>query len=154
MFADVFTIGFARRATPYKRPDLLFHDLTRLLALRHAAGPIQVVYAGTAYPRDSGGRELIRRVFEHAAALRGKLDVVYLEDHDMALACQMVTGVDLWLDTPLPPLEASGTSGMKAAVDGERERCVDIMKHAIALNASFFDTERMVDQYVRKAYFV
>lgn len=211
LFGNVFTIGFARRATPYKRPDLLFHDLSRLLALHHAAGPIQVIYAGKAHPRDGGGKDLIRRVFDHAAALRGKLDVVYLEDHDMALARQMVAGVDLWLNTPLPPLEASGTSGMKAAVNGvpqlsvldgwwlegciedvtgwaisnghanaagedragdaqalynklestilplyygDRERYIDVMKHAIALNASFFNTERMVDQYVRKAYFV
>jgi starch phosphorylase len=211
LFANVFTIGFARRATPYKRPDLLFHDLARLVALHRTAGPIQVVYAGKAHPRDGGGKELIRKVFEHIAALRGKLDVVYLEDYDMALARRMVAGVDLWLNTPLPPLEASGTSGMKAAVNGvpqlsvldgwwiegciegvtgwaitnghasaagedraadaqalynklegtilplyygERERYVDVMKHAIALNASFFNTERMVDQYVRKAYFV
>ena len=210
LFANVFTLGFARRATPYKRPDLLFHDLQRLLALHHAAGPIQIVYAGKAHPRDGGGKDLIRRVFEHIAALRGKLEVVWLEDYDMALARLMVSGVDLWLNTPLPPLEASGTSGMKAAMNGvpqlsvldgwwmegciegvtgwaidnghpsvvgedraadaaalynkleneilplyyrDRDRYVDVMKHAIALNGSFFNTERMVDQYVRKAYF-
>lgn len=211
LFGNVFTLGFARRVTPYKRPDLLFHDLERLVALHRGAGPIQVIYAGKAHPRDGGGKELIRKVHAHIAALRGRLDVVYLEDHDMALARRMVAGVDLWLNTPLPPLEASGTSGMKAAVNGvpqfsvldgwwiegciegvtgwaitnghatatgenrpadaaalyhklehtilplyygERERYIDVMRHAIALNASFFNTERMVDQYVRKAYFV
>jgi starch phosphorylase len=210
LFANVFTIGFARRATPYKRPDLLFHDVGRLLALHRAAGPIQIVYAGKAHPRDGGGKELIRKVFEHIEALRGKLEVVYLEDYDMGLARRMVAGVDLWLNTPLPPLEASGTSGMKAAMNGvpqlsvldgwwiegciegvtgwaianghataagedraadaaalygklesvilplyyrDRDHWINVMKHAIALNGSFFNTERMVDQYVRKAYF-
>jgi starch phosphorylase len=212
-FRHVFTIGFARRATAYKRGDLLFHDLARLVALNRSAGPIQVVYAGKAHPRDEGGKALIRRIFGHIEALRGQVQVVYLADYDMALARAMVAGVDLWLNTPLPPLEASGTSGMKAAMNGvpqlsmldgwwiegciegvtgwaigddgathengyaddraadaqslyntletvilplhyrEPERYVDVMKHAIALNGSFFNTERMVDQYVRKAYF-
>ncbi len=212
-FRHVFTIGFARRATAYKRGDLLFHDVSRLLALNRSAGPVQVVYAGKAHPRDEGGKELIRRIFGHIEALRGQIQVVYLADYDMALARKMVAGVDLWLNTPLPPLEASGTSGMKAAINGvpqlsmldgwwaegciegvtgwaigddgatpangyaddraadaeslynqletvilpryyrDPERYVDVMKNAIALNGSFFNTERMVDQYVRKAYF-
>jgi starch phosphorylase len=212
MFANVFTLGFARRATPYKRADLLFHDVQRLLALHHAAGPIQIIYAGKAHPRDSGGKELIRRIFEHIGALTGRIAITYLEDYDMALARRIVAGVDLWLNTPQPPLEASGTSGMKAAMNGvpqlsildgwwiegciegvtgwaigeaanntneatddravdaeslynkletvilplyyrDQDRFIDVMRHAIALNGSFFNTERMVDQYVRKAYF-
>jgi len=216
MFANTFTLGFARRATPYKRADLLFHDVKRLLALHHAAGPIQIVYAGKAHPRDGGGKELIHRIFEHISALKGRLTIAYLEEYDMALARKLVAGVDLWLNTPQPPLEASGTSGMKAAMNGvpslsmldgwwiegciegvtgwaigndnskgagrgdaaaddravdaeslynkletvilpmyyrDQDRFIDVMKGAIALNGSFFNTERMVDQYVRKAYF-
>jgi len=189
----------------------------RLLALHRAAGPIQIVYGGKAHPHDEGGKELIRRLFEFIGALRGQLSAVYVEDYDMATARQMVAGVDLWLNTPQPPLEASGTSGMKAALNGvpqlsmldgwwvegciegvtgwsiggandrnsgtapdaavddrtadaqalynklemvilpafyrDTDRYMDVMRHAIALNGSFFNTERMVDQYVRKAYF-
>jgi starch phosphorylase len=212
-FRHVFTIGFARRATAYKRADLLFDDVQRLLALNRAAGPVQLVFAGKAHPRDEGGKELIRRIFGHADALRGQVEIAYLADYDMAIARRLVAGVDLWLNTPLPPLEASGTSGMKAAINGvpqlstldgwwiegciegvtgwaigddgansgngwaddraadaqslyntletvilplyyrDPEGYAEVMKHAIALNGSFFNTERMVDQYVRKAYF-
>jgi starch phosphorylase len=219
LYANVFTIGFARRATTWKRADLLFHDVQRLLALNRAAGPVQIIYAGKAHPQDAGGKDLIHRIFEFIAQLKGQLPVVYLEDYDMATARQLVAGVDLWLNTPQPPLEASGTSGMKAAINGvpqlsvldgwwvegciegvtgwsigsdgsgdgasmgmapdsaddraldaqslynqletvilplyyrDAERWMDVMRHAIALNGSFFNTERMVDQYVRKAYF-
>jgi starch phosphorylase len=209
LYSNAFTIGFARRATTYKRGDLLFHDVARLLALHERAGPIQLVFAGKAHPQDEGGKALIRRIFEHIAALKGRLGVVYVEDHDIALARRLVAGVDLWLNTPQPPLEASGTSGMKAAMNGvpqlsvrdgwwvegciegitgwaigdanrpagdewaidaaslydkleqvilpmfhrDPDRWIDVMRHAIALNGSFFNTERMVDQYVRKAYF-
>jgi glycogen phosphorylase len=209
LFANVFTIGFARRATPYKRADLLFHDMARLRALNRSAGPLQIVYAGKAHPRDEGGKALIRGIFGRAAELREEIRIAYLEDYDMALARRMVAGVDLWLNTPQPPMEASGTSGMKAALNGvpqlsvldgwwiegciegvtgwaigndngggpddraadaeslynkletvilpmyhrEQDRYIDVMRNAIALNGSFFNTERMVDQYVRKAYF-
>lgn len=214
LFSNTFTIGFARRATAYKRADLLFHDLRRLLALHANAGPIQIVYGGKAHPHDGGGKDLIRTIFAHIEQLRGRLSVVYLEDYDIAVARRMVAGVDLWLNTPQPPLEASGTSGMKAAMNGvpqlsvldgwwlegciegvtgwsigngggkgapagtgideqdfdaeslynkletvilpmfyqDQDRYIDVMRHAIALNGSFFNTERMVDQYVRKAY--
>ncbi|HSN34196.1 MAG TPA: alpha-glucan family phosphorylase [Ideonella sp.] len=213
LYSNTFTIGFARRATAYKRGDLLFHDLDRLLALHSKAGPIQLLYAGKAHPQDEGGKALIRRIFEHIGALRGRIAAAYLEDHDIALARRLVAGVDLWLNTPQPPLEASGTSGMKAAMNGvpqlsvrdgwwvegciegitgwaigdaggaanadrgldeqaadaaslydkleqvilpmyyrDPDRYIDVMRHAIALNGSFFNTERMVDQYVRKAY--
>ncbi|MCZ7560828.1 MAG: alpha-glucan family phosphorylase [Burkholderiaceae bacterium] len=212
LFSNAFTIGFARRATPYKRADLLFHDLQRLLALHRSAGPIQVVYGGKAHPRDGSGKDLIRQIFAQIAKLKGQLTVAYVEDYDIAAARRMVAGVDLWLNTPQPPLEASGTSGMKAAMNGvpqlsvldgwwiegcienvtgwaigdgntgngggiderafdaeslynkletvilpmfyrDQDRYIDVMRHAIALNGSFFNTERMVDQYVRKAYF-
>ncbi len=208
---DVFTIGFARRATEWKRADLLFDDVDRLLAVHERVGPLQVVMSGKAHPHDQGGKDVIRRIFEQIGRLRGKIAVSYIEDYNMAIARKMVAGADLWLNTPQPPLEASGTSGMKAAMNGvpqlsvldgwwlegciegitgwaigraasgvavpddrradarslydklefvilpmfyrEPERYLDVMRHAIALNGSFFNTERMMDQYVRKAYF-
>ena len=113
-----FTIGFARRAAAYKRADLLFSDLDRLRAIARESGPLQVVYAGKAHPRDEGGKELIQRVFAAARSLGDDVPVVYLEEYDMALAKLLVAGVDLWLNTPRKPLEASGTSGMKAALNG------------------------------------
>jgi starch phosphorylase len=115
---DVFTIGFARRATPYKRADLLFSDLDRLRAIAQRTSKLQIVLGGKAHPRDEGGKDLIRRVFRAAEALRGTVPVVYLEEYDMALAKTLVPGVDLWLNTPQQPYEASGTSGMKAALNG------------------------------------
>lgn len=111
------TLGFARRFTAYKRPDLLFHDLERLkdLAARH---PFQVVVAGKAHPSDGEGKRLIREVHRHMAALKDAVPVVFLANYDMALAKILVAGVEVWVNTPLPPLEASGTSGMKAACNG------------------------------------
>ncbi len=111
------TLGFARRATAYKRADLLFTDLDRLRRIARTVGPLQAVYAGKAHPRDEGGKALIRKVFDAAAALRGAVNVVYLEEYDMALARLLCAGADVWLNTPLKPQEASGTSGMKAAVN-------------------------------------
>ncbi len=116
--SQAFTIGFARRATPYKRADLLFSDLARLRRIARRAGPLQVIYAGKAHPNDEGGHALIEKIFAAAAALKGVVPVVYLEDYDMALAGKICAGVDLWLNTPQKPLEASGTSGMKAALNG------------------------------------
>jgi starch phosphorylase len=115
---NALTLGFARRATPYKRADLLFTDPDRLRRLVRSVGPLQVVYAGKAHPRDEGGKAQIRRVFEAAEQLRGDLSVVYLEGHDMALGRLLCAGADVWLNTPLKPQEASGTSGMKAALNG------------------------------------
>lgn len=208
---DTLTIGFARRATLYKRADLIFSDIDRLVEVVKQVGPIQFVFAGKAHPKDNPGKEVIRRIFEVSHQLRGQIPVVFLEDYDMELSRLIVSGVDLWLNTPQRPLEASGTSGMKAAHNGvpsfsildgwwieghiegvtgwaigskepelsksddfnrddaedlyqklkkaiapmfyqERERWVDIMRHAIALNASFFNTHRMVQQYVTNAY--
>ncbi len=203
----VFTLGFARRATAYKRADLLFTDLERLKQISRQVGPLQLIYAGKAHPRDEGGKAIIRRIFEAAAALAGDVRVVYLENYDMALGKLVCSGVDVWLNTPLRPQEASGTSGMKAALNGvpslsildgwwieghiegvtgwsigdatglendskaeanslyqklensvlpvfynEPEKFAHIMRSAIALNGSFFNTQRMIFQYVRNAY--
>jgi starch phosphorylase len=112
------TLGFARRATPYKRADLLFSDLQRLRRIAEQAGPLQVIYAGKAHPHDEGGKAMIRRVFAAAARLGNTVPVVYLEDYDMALAKLLCSGTDVWLNTPKKPQEASGTSGMKAALNG------------------------------------
>lgn len=116
--ADVMTLGFARRATLYKRADLLFTELDRLRAIAGRAGALQIVYAGKAHPRDDGGKAVIRRVFEAAAALGREVPVVYLEEYDIALARLFCAGADLWINTPKQPQEASGTSGMKAALNG------------------------------------
>ena len=211
---DVLTIGFARRAATYKRLTLLFHDLERLKAIARQAGRIQLVFAGKAHPHDDGGKELIRLVHQFREALRGHVSVVYLANYDMVLAKILCAGVDLWLNTPLPPHEASGTSGMKAAMNGvpslsvldgwwveghvegvtgwsigdrvevclepkedmdachaaalydkleqnvvpcfykDRDRFIGIMRHTIAINGSFFNTHRMIAQYMNDAYSV
>ncbi len=203
----VMTIGFARRATPYKRADLIFSDVERLATIARKIGKLQIIFGGKAHPHDGGGKELIRRIFAADERLGGLVEVVYLENYEMALAAQMVAGVDLWLNNPMKPLEASGTSGMKAAINGvpsfsvldgwwveghvegvtgwsiggpdaegdpsrdaldlyiKLERVIlplfyglpfayaDVMRSAISLNGSFFNTQRMVRQYVHNAYF-
>jgi glycogen phosphorylase len=211
MNVDVFTIGYARRATSYKRPDLLFHDIERLRRIAEQVGSIQVIFAGKAHPRDQEGKQLIHRVFEAKQKLHPAVHVTWLSNYDMHLAQSFTAGCDLWLNTPKPPLEASGTSGMKAAVNGvpslsvpdgwwlegciegvtgwsigedarnpelrqdgikdaaslydklenvilpmflnRRDAFINIMRHCIALNGSFFNTQRMMQQYVQKAYF-
>jgi starch phosphorylase len=115
---EVLTIGFARRATAYKRADLFVSDMERLKQLVRSVGPVQILYAGKAHPHDEGGKAVIRRVFEASAALAGVLPVVYLEEYDIELGRHLCAGVDLWLNTPQKPQEASGTSGMKAALNG------------------------------------
>jgi starch phosphorylase len=208
---DYLTIGFARRSSTYKRADLIFQDINRLKAMASEVGPIQIVYSGKAHPQDQGGKELIRKIFQAAEVLKPEVKVAYLENYDMNLAKLITSGVDLWLNTPIPPREASGTSGMKAAMNGipslsildgwwiegciegmtgwaigekasdkdiedssskdadslylkletiivplfyrNRDQYTDIMSHTIALNGSFFNTQRMVQQYVLKAYF-
>jgi glycogen phosphorylase len=204
---NIFTIGFARRATPYKRADLMFADTSRLAQLAEQVGPMQIVFGGKAHPHDGGGKDLIRRIHKAAEELKGRVSVVYLENYEMAIAAKMVAGVDIWVNNPMKPLEASGTSGMKAAMNGvpslsvldgwwieghiegvtgwsigsaesegdqskdaqdlylKLERVIlplfyglpfayaEVMRSAIALNGSFFNTQRMVEQYVRNAYF-
>jgi starch phosphorylase len=204
-----FTIGFARRAAEYKRGYLPFWDINRLAAIAAKLGPLQFVFAGKAHPNDEDGKGVIRRIFESGAQLGDKLTFVYLENYEIALAQRMVAGVDLWLNTPRPPLEASGTSGMKAALNGVPslstldgwwvEGCVEghtgwaiegdlgahdndanaadaaalydklesailplfygnadgyarVMRDAIAINGSYFNTQRAVEQYARIAY--
>lgn len=115
---DVMTIGFARRATAYKRANLLFSDIERLKKLASEAGPFQVIFGGKAHPRDQGGKSMIRDIFRAAEQLRDIITVIYLEEYDMALAKFLCSGVDVWLNTPQKPKEASGTSGMKAALNG------------------------------------
>jgi starch phosphorylase len=114
---DRMTIGFARRMTSYKRPLLLFQDLDRLRAIA-AKRPVQLVMAGKAHPNDNDGKEAIRQLHDTAKSLRDEIDIVFLPNYEMGLAQLLVAGVDLWLNTPLPPMEASGTSGMKAAMNG------------------------------------
>jgi len=192
------TIGFARRATGYKRADLIFTDLDRLRALAKGAGRIQLVFGGKAHPHDDSGKALIRSVFAAAAALGDDVPVVFVENYDMESAGAICAGVDLWLNNPVPPQEASGTSGMKAALNGvpslsvldgwwvegyidgltgwaigsagaedlyaaletkilpayysPEARYAEVMRGAIAYNGSFFNTERMVQQYALDAY--
>jgi glycogen phosphorylase len=116
MDTDILTIGFARRATAYKRADLIFSDIDRLEKM--GTGKIQIVYAGKAHPKDDHGKKLIERIFSIKERLRDKIKMVYLRNYDMDIALKMVSGVDIWLNTPLRPREASGTSGMKATHNG------------------------------------
>lgn len=114
---DAFMLGFARRMTAYKRPELLFSDIARLKSI---AGdrPLQIVMAGKAHPRDEAGKRAIEAIHAHMRELDGAITTAYIPNYDMAVAATMVAGVDVWLNTPLPPWEASGTSGMKAAFNG------------------------------------
>jgi starch phosphorylase len=201
-----FTIGFARRAALYKRAELLFSDVDRLRRIAREVGPLQIVYGGKAHPRDTGAKDAIRRVFAAAKKLGPDIKFVYVENYDLAWGHLLTSGVDLWLNTPRYPEEASGTSGMKAALNGvpsfsirdgwwveghiegvtgwsiggevptgsNAEEAADlynklettivplfyghahdyarVMRSAIALNGSFFNTQRMVSQYVTNAY--
>ncbi|MCL4457468.1 MAG: alpha-glucan family phosphorylase [Nitrospirae bacterium] len=113
---DTLTIGFARRATAYKRADLLFTDVERLI--RMGEGRLQIVYAGKAHPKDEDGKRLIQHIFEIKDRLKEKIKIAFLKNYNMDIALKLVSGVDVWLNTPLRPLEASGTSGMKATHNG------------------------------------
>ncbi len=113
---DTLTIGFARRATAYKRADLLFADVQRLS--RIAEGRLQIIYAGKAHPKDDAGKMLIQQIYAVKEMLKDKIKICFLENYNMDLALKLVSGVDVWLNTPLRPLEASGTSGMKATHNG------------------------------------
>ena len=113
---DLLTIGFARRSATYKRGDLILSDLERLA--RIGGGKLQLVFGGKAHPQDEPGKRMIEHIIHDGKELRGKIEVVYLPDYNMEVAYQLIPGVDLWLNTPIRPLEASGTSGMKAALNG------------------------------------
>lgn len=206
--SDVLTLGFARRNTAYKRASLIFLDSARLRALARGRG-LQIVFSGKAHPRDEPGKRIIAEVLSKARDLGTDIPVVFVENYDLDVARDLVAGVDVWLNTPLRPLEASGTSGMKAAHNGvpsvstldgwwleghvegvtgwsiggkdplpeqeanasdaadlydkleqmivplyyeDRAGWVRVMCNVIALNASFFNTHRMVRQYVQHAY--
>lgn len=203
MDENILTIGFARRSASYKRGAILFEDIERLKRIALKVGQIQVIYSGKAHPRDQGGKEIIKRIFDAAKSLQDKIKIVYLQDYNMDIAKKVISGVDVWLNTPQPPMEASGTSGMKASLNGvpslsvldgwwieghiegitgwaigesdhskdaeslyeklenivaptfyhKRNHFVEIMRHSIALNGSFFNTHRMMQEYVLKAYF-
>lgn len=211
MSLEALTLGFARRMTTYKRPLLLFHDVDRLARIADSANGLQIIYAGKAHPHDDPGKELIRQIFAIRKRLADGIKLVFLPDYDIEAARLITAGVDLWVNTPEPPLEASGTSGMKAAINGipslsvldgwwlegciegvtgwsvgeearepqlrhdgardaatlydklehqivplylrHRDQWTNIMRHAIALNGAFFNTQRMLSQYVVKAYF-
>jgi starch phosphorylase len=201
----VLTLGFARRAATYKRANLLFADPQRLQQIAAAAGGLQILYAGKAHPQDEPGKALIHRVVEEAVKFsNGALRVIYLENYAWDLGALLTSGVDVWVNTPRRPYEASGTSGMKAALNGvpslsildgwwiegciegvtgwaiedgandheeaqslyrkletavvplyleAPERWARLMRTTLAFNGSFFNTNRMVNQYTRNAYY-
>ena len=210
---EIFTIGFARRAATYKRATLLLRDIERLKRIASESGRLQLVFAGKAHPADAQGKALIKEIHQAGLHLNDTIKLVYIPNYDMYRAKFLVSGVDVWLNTPLRPMEASGTSGMKAAANGvinfsvldgwwieghidgvtgwaigpryikdqetredsdavdaedlydklarrilpcfykDRTRWAGMMTHNIALNGSFFNTHRMVAQYVLEAYF-
>ena len=204
----VMTIGFARRAAAYKRADLVFSQPEMLRQIARNVGSIQFIYAGKAHPHDIQAKELIKRVVAAGEDLERDVPVVYLEEHDMGLGKTLCSGVDLWLNNPLKPMEASGTSGMKAALNGVPSLSVldgwwpegwiegvtgwsigdgsddddpvreslsiynklsyvilplfygspslygRVMRSTIAINGSYFTTERMLQQYLNAAYAV
>ncbi len=114
-----FTISFARRFATYKRADLLLADPDRLMKLlMNHDRPVQMIFAGKAHPHDLAGKEIIKRIVHFASDPRVRSRIVFLEDYDMTMSRYLVSGSDLWLNTPRRPLEASGTSGMKAAMNG------------------------------------
>ena len=114
---QTLTLGFARRATSYKRANLIFSDIEHLKRIGKK-GDLQLIFAGKAHPRDIEGKRLIQEIYEHINQLRDEIKIVYLENYNMDMAAVLTSGVDVWLNTPLPPMEASGTSGMKAAHNG------------------------------------
>ncbi|HWC31090.1 MAG TPA: alpha-glucan family phosphorylase [Dehalococcoidia bacterium] len=202
----VITIGFARRAAAYKRADLVFSDPEVLRTIARQAGPLQFIYAGKAHPHDAPAKDLIKRVIAARDDLSEDVPVVYLEEHDMGLARLLCSGVDVWLNNPQKPLEASGTSGMKAALNGVPSLSVldgwwpegwiegvtgwsigetlededdareanslysklsyvilplyygspalygRIMRNTIAINGAYFTAQRMLEQYLSRAY--
>lgn len=201
---DIPIFGFARRMTAYKRPDLIFSDLERLKSIA-SRNSFQIIFAGKAHPKDKEGKRLIEILHQHIDELSEVIPMVFLPDYDMELASNLVSGSDVWLNTPLPPMEASGTSGMKAAFNGVpclsvldgwwSEGCIEgitgwsiddggvsigadhaanlydklehvvlplyyenrsgwikVMKGAISINASFFNSHRMMRRYATEAY--
>ncbi|HZJ41779.1 MAG TPA: alpha-glucan family phosphorylase [Patescibacteria group bacterium] len=208
---DIFTIGFARRFTSYKRPSFLLKDINRLLEIQSKVGKIQIVFAGKAHPQDKEGKAFVLEVNKIAKQYSNKIKIVFIPGYEIDLAKVIISGVDLWLNNPLPPNEASGTSGMKAACNGvpqlstydgwwvegykkdktgwlignkkktrnegsdsaEVDSMYDIlestiiptyyknlplwqkiMRSTISLNASYFNTQRALKEYAKKAYLI
>ncbi|MEM1185133.1 MAG: alpha-glucan family phosphorylase [Planctomycetota bacterium] len=211
---EALTMVFSRRMTDYKRPSLLLRDVERLRNISKNVGKVQVIYAGKSHPNDGRGKEIIREIHEKARDLGQDCPVVFLSDYDIEVSKKLVSGADVWLNNPRPPLEASGTSGMKAALNGVPslstldgwwlegwvegrtgwaigetnddatfadnipgmdeahadslysklehailpawqagdEAWAEIMRACIALNGSYFTTERMVSEYALRAY--
>ena len=114
---NALTLGFARRATEYKRATMIFSDLEKLKEVNNR-GKIQLIFAGKAHPKDDLGKKLIQEIYEYKTRLKDEIPIVYLENYNMGIAQKLTSGVDVWLNTPMPPMEASGTSGMKAAHNG------------------------------------
>ncbi|NPV63579.1 MAG: alpha-glucan family phosphorylase [Methanotrichaceae archaeon] len=117
MDPEIFTIGSARRVTAYKRPMLIFSDIERLRKINRQ-GILQIVLAGKAHPNDHAGKQAIAEIFGHIENLEDEIGIAFLKNYNIKTAGLLTSGVDLWLNTPLPPYEASGTSGMKAAHNG------------------------------------
>ena len=117
MDTNTLTVGFARRATEYKRAAMIFSDIEKLKEV-NSQGKIQFIFAGKAHPKDEQGKNLIKEIYEFKDRLKGEIEIVYLENYNMEMAGKLTSGVDVWLNTPMPPMEASGTSGMKAAHNG------------------------------------
>ena len=206
---DVLTIGFARRAATYKRADLVFSEIRRLVEI--GKGKVQFVFSGKAHPHDEPGKDILQKINRIAKELGAELPVVFIENYNMGPAKFITSGVDIWLNTPIRPREASGTSGMKCVHNGvmnfsvldgwwiegciegrtgwaigpeptengmveyneaedavdlynkleekiipayytDRKRWIGMMKFAIAVNASYFNTHRVVHEYCEKAY--
>jgi starch phosphorylase len=208
---EILTLGFARRAATYKRADLLFSNLKRFIEV---AGnrKLQFIFAGKAHPNDNGGKAVLQKIRKTAKELEDTIPIVFIDNYNMEIASLLTQGVDLWLNTPVRPREASGTSGMKCTMNGimnfsvldgwwiegwiedvtgwsigpepsvsdydhhydesldaidlyekletkiiptyynEHEKWMSMMQHTIALNASFFNTHRVVREYASKAY--
>ena len=206
-----FTIGFARRQTEYKRPELLISDPDKLKNIAKKVGPIQIIYSGKAHPNDETGKKSIKKIFDIMKSIDNSVKIAFIHNYNITIGKMITAGVDLWLNTPRRPMEASGTSGMKAAHNGvpqfgtldgwwiegcienitgwsigpektqddvsddvidrnelynkleswiipkyynDRENWIRTMRSCIAINASFFNTNRMVQQYVLNAYFI
>ncbi len=206
---DILTIGFARRAATYKRADLIFSDIKRLIEI--GEGRLQLIFSGKAHPHDEPGKDILQKIHNVSKELGKKIPVVFLENYNMASAKLLTSGTDLWLNTPVRPREASGTSGMKCVHNGimnfsildgwwiegciegvtgwsiglppkendtngydestdalslydkleefiiptyyrDREKWISMMKYTVAVNASYFNTHRVVREYCEKAY--
>jgi starch phosphorylase len=207
---EILTLGFARRAATYKRADLLFSNLKRFIEVA-SDRKIQFIFAGKAHPNDNEGKAVLQKIKKSAKDLQDKISVVFIDNYNMEIASLLTQGVDLWLNTPVRPREASGTSGMKCTMNGimnfsvldgwwiegwiedvtgwsigpepsvsdyehyddsldaidlydklekkiiptyysDHEKWVSMMQHTIALNASFFNTHRVIREYASKAY--